>query len=257
MINSDNRVHLIEFYKNFGKASALSEAFKYATGEVVITMDADLQDDPVEIPNIVNKIQSGWDVVSGWKKDRKDPLSKRIPSKLFNFVTRLFTGVKIHDFNCGLKAYRNQVVKTFEIYGGMHRYLPAIASQKGFSVTELIVHHRPRQFGSTKYGGARFFHGLFDLMTVIFLGKYLVRPLHFFGLIGLALSSIGFGINIYLTVGWFQGIWIGNRPIFFLGLLLLILGVQFISLGLLGELIIKSTHTSENKVKSVLNQNNR
>jgi len=248
IVEQDSAVTLIDLYSNFGKADALNEGFKIATGDIIITMDADLQDDPAEISNLVSKINEGWDVVSGWKVDRQDPISKRWPSKLFNAVMRFVTKVKIHDFNCGLKAYRQKVVKAIDLYGGMHRYTPALAAQKGFSVTEIPVNHRSRKFGVTKYGGSRIFHGFYDLLTVMFLGKYLTRPLHFFGSIGLVLLSAGFAINVYLTVGWFNGIWIGNRPIFFLGILLLIVGIQFFSMGLIGELITKTAHRNESIV---------
>ena len=164
----NNSTNLIQFQRNYGKSAALAEGFKYANGNYIVTMDADLQDDPSEIKNLVNKLEEGFDLVSGWKKDRKDPLSKRLPSKLFNFVTRLFTGVHIHDFNCGLKIYRKAVVKTLELYGGRHRYIPAMAGQKKFKVTEIIVNHRPRIYGETKYGGSRLFHGLFDLISILF-----------------------------------------------------------------------------------------
>ncbi len=248
IVEQDSAVTLIDLYSNFGKADALNEGFKVATGDIIITMDADLQDDPAEISNLVSKINEGWDVVSGWKVDRQDPITKRWPSKLFNAVMRFVTKVKIHDFNCGLKAYRQKVVKAIDLYGGMHRYTPALAAQKGFSVTEIPVNHRSRKFGVTKYGGSRIFHGFYDLLTVMFLGKYLTRPLHFFGSIGLVLLSAGFAINVYLTVGWFNGIWIGNRPIFFLGILLLIVGIQFFSMGLIGELITKTAHRNESIV---------
>ena len=248
LVDNDSTVTLIDLYSNSGKADALNEGFKAAKGEIVISMDADLQDDPAEIPNLVDKINQGWDLVSGWKVDRKDPITKRWPSKLFNAIMRYVTNVKIHDFNCGLKAYKNKVVKALDLYGGMHRYTPALAAQKGFSVTEIPVNHRPRKFGVTKYGGSRIFHGFYDLLTVMFLGKYLSRPLHFFGTIGLILLSLGFLINVYLTVGWFNGVWISNRPIFFLGILLLIVGVQFFSMGLIGELITKTAHRNKSIV---------
>ena len=246
LVEKDSSVLAIDLYNNFGKADALNEGFKVASGDIIITMDADLQDDPAEISNLVNKINEGWDLVSGWKVDRQDPITKRWPSKLFNSVMRYVTKVKIHDFNCGLKAYRRKVIKAIDLYGGMHRYTPALASQKGFSVTEISVNHRSRKFGVTKYGGSRIFHGFYDLLTVMFLGKYLTRPLHFFGSIGLVLLSAGLAINVYLTVGWFNGVWIGNRPIFFLGILLLIVGLQFFSMGLIGELITKTAHRNEN-----------
>ena len=248
LVEKDSSVLAIDLYNNFGKADALNEGFKVASGDIIITMDADLQDDPAEISNLVNKINEGWDLVSGWKVDRQDPITKRWPSKLFNSVMRYVTKVKIHDFNCGLKAYRRKVIKAIDLYGGMHRYTTALASQKGFSVTEISVNHRSRKFGVTKYGGSRIFHGFYDLLTVMFLGKYLTRPLHFFGSIGLVLLSTGLAINVYLTVGWFNGVWIGNRPIFFLGILLLIVGLQFFSMGLIGELITKTAHRNENIV---------
>ena len=194
---SDSAVDLVEFHRNYGKSAALSEGFKYAQGDYVVTMDADLQDDPAEIPNLILKLEEGYDLVSGWKKDRKDPLSKTIPSKLFNFVTRLVTGVKIHDFNCGLKIYRKAVVKTLEIYGGRHRYIPALAGQKKFNVSEIKVNHRPRIHGVTKYGGSRLFHGLFDLISILFLSKYTQSPLYFFGQIGLFTFLSGVGIELY------------------------------------------------------------
>ena len=247
----DDHVVVISLYKNFGKAYALSTGFNQVKGDIIITMDSDLQDDPAEIMNMISKIDDGWDLVSGWKKNRKDPLSKRIPSKFFNFVTRVITGLKIHDFNCGLKAYKRKVINAIEIYGGLHRYIPALAHHHGFSITEIEVHHRSREFGESKYGSHRFFHGFFDLFTMLFTTRYFNRPLHFFGLIGLLLLLLGLILCIYLTIGWFQGIWIGNRPILFLGILLVIIGIQFFSLGLLGELFIKNTKHTENKNHSI------
>ena len=249
--DQNHNISIIRFFKNFGKADALSEGFNQSKGDIIITMDADLQDDPSEIPSLIEKIQKGWDVVSGWKKNRQDPLSKKIPSRLFNFVTRILTGIKIHDFNCGLKAYKRKVINSIDVYGGLHRYIPVLASQKGFSVSEIEVNHRAREFGQTKYGGNRLFHGFFDLFTMLFTGKYFNRPLHFFGFIGIILFMAGIIISFYLTIGWLQGIWIGNRPIFFLGILLLIVGIQFFSLGLLGELFIKNTVQSEKKVRYI------
>jgi len=252
-----DKIHLIELYKNYGKSAALSEGFKYCKGDYVITLDADLQDDPAEIPKLIEVLNtSDFDIISGWKKDRKDPLSKRFPSKIFNIITRLLSGIKIHDFNCGLKIYKRKVVKSIEVYGGMHRYIPVIAKQKGFITSEKPVNHRSRKFGETKYGGSRFLHGFFDLLTILFLGKYFARPLHFFGLFGLLNLISGMFINLYLTIGWFNGLPIGNRPIFFLGILLIIIGIQFISLGLLGELIIKSNSKSQNRVSSIFSLNN-
>ncbi len=259
LADEDNRVSIIQFFKNFGKADALSEGFKQANGDVVITIDADLQDDPAEIPRLVEKIQEGWDVVSGWKKDRKDPISKRLPSKLFNMVTRFLTGIKIHDFNCGLKAYRRKVVKSIDIYGGLHRYIPAIAGQKGFSITEIAVNHRPREFGETKYGGNRLFHGFFDLFTMLFTGKYFDRPLHFFGSIGLVfifISTISEVYPIYDKIA--NGIPFQKHfALIVFGAMIFGLGLWFFSIGLLGELLIKASGTSEKKIHSVYSKNQK
>ena len=253
LADEDNRVSIIQFFKNFGKADALSEGFKKANGDIIITIDADLQDDPAEIPRLVEKIQEGWDVVSGWKKDRKDPISKRLPSKLFNMVTRFLTGIKIHDFNCGLKAYRRKVVKSIDIYGGLHRYIPAIAGQKGFSITEIAVNHRPREFGETKYGGNRLFHGFFDLFTMLFTGKYFDRPLHFFGSIGLVfifISTISEVYPIYDKIA--NGIPFQKHfALIVFGAMIFGLGLWFFSIGLLGELLVKASGKSEKKIHSV------
>jgi len=259
LADEDNRVSIIQFFKNFGKADALSEGFKQANGDVIITIDADLQDDPAEIPRLVEKIQEGWDVVSGWKKDRKDPISKRLPSKLFNMVTRFLTGIKIHDFNCGLKAYRRKVVKSIDIYGGLHRYIPAIAGQKGFSITEIAVNHRPREFGETKYGGNRLFHGFFDLFTMLFTGKYFDRPLHFFGSIGLVfifISTISEVYPIYDKIA--NGIPFQKHfALIVFGAMIFGLGLWFFSIGLLGELLVKASGTSEKKIYSVYSKNQK
>lgn len=234
---SNKNVTVIQFQRNYGKAAALSEGFKCARGEFVATLDADLQDDPKEIPLMIKQFGSKFDLISGWKKKRRDPISKRLPSKIFNKVTSIMTGVKIHDFNCGLKVYRNEVVKSLNIYGGLYRYIPALASLAGYNVSEKEVLHRPREFGVSKYSGSRLYHGFWDLITILFLGKYTKRPLHLFGLPGIICFIAGLVISIYLTIGWLQGIWIGNRPMFFLGILLLIVGLQFISMGLLAEMI--------------------
>lgn len=250
----DKHVHLIEFFRNYGKAAALSEGFKYANGDIVITMDADLQDDPTEFEGMIKKLDEGYDLVTGWKKVRHDPLSKRLPSKLANLVTRLMTGVNVHDMNCGLKAYRKSVVKSLDIYGGRHRYIPALAGQQKFRITESVVNHRPRQFGKTKYGGSRLFHGFFDLLTILFLSRYTQQPLHLFGLMGFISLSLGFFIDLYVIIlkyGYgesFQKHMAGLLS----GVLLIVVGVQFISLGLLGELIAKSSHKNENMVKRVV-----
>jgi len=253
----DSRVTVIQFFKNFGKADALSEGFNQANGDVVITIDADLQDDPAEIPQLITKIQDGWDVVSGWKKDRKDPASKRIPSKLFNLVTRIFTGIKLHDFNCGLKAYRLKVVKAIDVYGGLHRYIPALAGQKGFTVTEIVVNHRPREFGETKYGGNRFFHGFFDLFTMLFTSKYFDRPLHFFGFIGLFCILISTICEIFpLYEKIINGIPFQKHfALIVFGAMVFVLGLWLFSIGLLAELFIKTSGKTEKRIYSVYSKN--
>ncbi len=251
LADGDARVKVIFFYRNYGKAAALAAGFEAATGDVVVTMDSDLQDDPGEIPAMIELLNQGWDMVSGWKKVRHDPLSRRLPSKFYNFIVRLMTGVPIHDSNCGLKVYRAEVVKSVEVYGGLHRYIPALAKYKGFKVTEKVVQHRPRLYGKTKYGLTRYLHGLLDLFTVLFIGRYFQRPLHFFGLVGLLLSAAGVVVSIYLTVNWFTGVPIGNRPLLFLGILLIIVGIQFFSLGLLAELFVQRRHREQQLIKEV------
>ncbi|MCK4504969.1 MAG: glycosyltransferase family 2 protein [Candidatus Aegiribacteria sp.] len=230
----------LKLSSNQGKAAALAAGFGESSGKYVVTMDADLQDDPSEIPKMIKLMEEkNYDLVSGWKKNRKDPAGKTLPSKLFNLTVRLTTGVKLHDFNCGLKTYRRNVVKNLELYGEMHRYTPVLAAQQGFSVGEKVVHHRPRKYGKTKYGMARFFRGYSDLLTILFLHRYSYRPLHLFGGIGTFLAFIGFCISVYMTVLWFTGESIGRRPLLLLGVLLLVVGFQFISLGLLGEMVLK------------------
>lgn len=239
----DNRVKGIRFRRNFGKSSALSAGFKLAKGNIVITMDADLQDDPVEIPRFIEMINKGYDVVSGWKKIRHDPPSKTLPSRVFNKLTSWATGVDIHDFNCGFKAYRNEVVKSIDIYGELHRYIPALAHSKGFTVGEIIVTHHPRKFGASKYGWERLFKGFLDLFTVVFLTRFIKRPMHVFGSAGVLLFLIGFVINLYLVFYKFiTGALIGNRPLLTLGVLCMILGIQSLSIGLLGEMVNNLTH---------------
>lgn len=256
--SKDSKVKLISFYRNFGKSAALSEGFKNANGDIIITMDADLQDDPAEIPNFVNKISEGSDLVSGWKKVRHDPWAKTFPSKIFNFVTRLLTGVKIHDFNCGLKAYRSSVIKSIEIFGGRHRYIPALAGQKNFSISEIIVNHRPRKYGTTKYGGSRLLHGFFDLLTILFLNKYTQHPLHFFGMIGL--TTFTAGILTELVVLYYK-FWLGEPfakhiALLLLGLILLFIGIQFFSIGLLGEMMARYSEDKEDRVKEIISSSN-
>jgi glycosyltransferase involved in cell wall biosynthesis len=241
----DARIRIVRFRRNFGKSSALSAGFREAKNDVIVTMDADLQDLPSEMHKLVEKLEEGCDLVSGWKRDRKDPIGKRWPSKLFNFVTSWLTGVPLHDMNCGFKAYRKDVVQEIQVYGEMHRYIPVLASYRGFLVSEVPVVHQRRQFGKSKYGVGRFVSGFFDLLTVIMLTRYNRKPLHAFGVFGLVLLCLGLAILIYLSVGWFSGQWIGDRPVFMLGILLLIVGIQFIFFGLLAEMIAYASKRDE------------
>ena len=251
MAAADSRIKYQSFQRNHGKAAALNAGFAMANGDYVITMDADLQDDPNEILEMIAILDEGWDMVSGWKKVRHDPIGKRWPSKLYNFTVSRLSGIPIHDFNCGLKAYKSKVVKNVELYGEMHRYIPVLAKQKGFSCTEKVVHHHARKYGESKYGIKRLFTGYLDLFTVLFLGKYMRKPMHFFGLAGMTLLLLGFGILGFLGFEWLRqyffgtGQWINNRPIFYIGILLSIIGGQFISMGLLGELITSALHRDE------------
>lgn len=241
---NDTRIKVVRFRRNFGKSAALSVGFSKARGALVITMDADLQDDPAEIPNLVKKMREGYDLVSGWKKVRHDPITKTVPSRFFNLVTSLMTGIRIHDFNCGLKAYSGDVVKNVKIYGELHRYVPALAHWEGFKVGEIVVKHRPRKYGKTKFGFGRFWKGFLDLITVLFTTRYFLRPLHLFGVWGMLAVIAGFAIDGVLTVEWFLGeTALSNRPLFLLGILLIIVGIQFVSIGLLGEMITKTKQT--------------
>ena len=249
----DSHYKLIQFYRNYGKSAALSEGFKLADGDYIITMDADLQDDPAEIPNLIGKLEEGWDLVSGWKKIRHDPIGKTLPSKLFNFVTRVMTGVKIHDFNCGLKGYKKSVVKSIEVFGGRHRYIPALAGQRKFKITEITINHRARQFGETKYGGSRLFHGFFDLITILFLNRYDQQPLHlfgFFGLISLHLGLIVECVVLYFKYGLGEP-FVKHMALLMFGIMLIVIGIQFFSMGLLGELMARTAQEQENRIRKI------
>ncbi|MCB9506872.1 MAG: glycosyltransferase family 2 protein [Myxococcales bacterium] len=235
---ADPRFKVIQLRRNFGKAAAMSTGFRAAQGEIVVTMDADLQDDPSGITDLIRPIEDGSaDLVSGWKFPRRDPLGKRLPSKLYNFVTRVASGVDLHDMNCGFKAYRAEVVREVALYGEMHRYIPVMAAGAGFKVTEAKVHHRPRVHGQSKYAYARFIRGFLDLLTVVFLTRYRRRPLHLIGGLGLGMGSLGFLILLYLTASWFLGNPLANRPLLFLGMLLVLVAGQFFTFGLLAEMM--------------------
>lgn len=232
-----SNTRLITFRRNQGKSVALAVGFRAARGRFLVTIDADLQDEPKEILRLFAKMEAGYDLVSGWKKIRHDPLTKTIPSRLFNAVTALLSGIPLHDFNCGLKIYRREVVEEIELFGERHRFTPVLAHSQGFRVGELAVEHHPRKFGCTKFGPYRFVAGFFDLITLLFRMKFLTKPLHLFGGLGLLSFLLGFSVLAYLAVGWFQGKWIGNRPILMVGVLGVVTGLQLFTMGLLGEMI--------------------
>lgn len=235
----NKKVRIIKFRGNFGKSAALQAGFSQAKGDLIFTLDADLQDDPKEIPIFLRKLEDGYDLVSGWKKDRHDPsISKVIPSRIVNFLTRKLTGLNIHDTNCGFKAYRREVIENLNLYGELYRFIPVIAAKQNFKVGEVIVKHRARKYGKTKFGWSRGIKGILDLLTVVFLTGYIRRPGHFFGTLGIMAFFLGFLIGIYiaflrLTTGTIQY----RQPLLFLGILLMIIGIQLISTGLLGEMI--------------------
>lgn len=242
----------IKFRRNYGKSAALNTGFKKTRGEVVITMDADLQDSPNEIPELYRLIKKeGYDIISGWKKKRHDPISKRWPSKIYNAVVRKVSGIHLHDFNCGLKSYNYEVVKNIEVYGHMHRFIPVIAKWEGFTkIGEKVVQHQARKHGYSKFGIERYVHGFLDLATVTFMGKFSKRPMHFFGAAGSLLTMLGLILLIYLTISklFFSVVGIADRPLFYFGILAIIVGVQLFIAGFLAELISRS-HRERNSYK--------
>jgi len=251
LASEDKNVKLIKLRKNFGKSAGLNVGFEAAEGDIVFTMDADLQDDPKEIPEFIKKIEEGYDMVTGWKVKRRDPISKTWPSKLFNKVTTNTFKLKLHDYNCGYKAYKKEVINELDIYGEMHRYIPALAHSLGFKVAEIPVHHRKREYGKTKYGSERYLRGFLDLLTVKLVTGYIHSPLYLFGRIGFGFGLIGFITALYLSVmKLFFGQPLYNRPLLYLATLLMIIGLQFFSIGLLGELIV-NRNRGANKKKNV------
>jgi len=247
--DKDEKVKVIRFRRNFGKAAALQAGFHLAEGDLIFTLDADLQDDPAEIPNFIAKINEGYDLVSGWKKKRHDPITKTLPSKFFNFVTARTFKLHIKDFNCGFKLYRKPVVKELYIYGEMHRYIPVLANALGFSVTEIPVNHRYRKYGKSKYGIERYLRGFFDLLTVKMVTQYVKSPLYLFGRIGVISGVIGVLIAGYLAIRKiFYNYPLSNRPLLFLGILLILTGVQLFSMGLISELIINRSLSREIRI---------
>lgn len=240
----------IKFRRNYGKSAGLNVGFANAKGDVIITMDADLQDSPEEIPDLYNMIvNDGYDIVSGWKKKRYDPITKTLPTKLFNWATRKMSNINLHDFNCGLKAYSQEVVKNIEVYGEMHRYIPVIAKTAGFSkIGEKVVKHQSRKYGKTKFGWERFINGLLDLISIHFVGRFGKRPMHFFGLIGTLSFLFGLVIAFYLAIAKFafHEYKMTERPVFYFGLLAMVIGVQLFLAGFLGELISRNSTERNN-----------
>ncbi len=236
------RVKALRLRRNFGKATALALGIQASRGEVVVTMDADLQDDPDELPRLLAALEDDVDLVSGWKLDRRDPLSKTLPSRLFNRVTARLSGLSLHDFNCGYKVYRREIFDTVKLYGELHRYIPVLAHAQGFRVTELPVSHHPRAHGRSKYGVERFVKGFLDLVTVLMLTRFAQRPGHLFGGLGVLLGAVGCGLLVYLSgLKLLSGAEIGGRPLLLLGVMLAIIGVQVTLFGVLGELVLSRT----------------
>lgn len=233
---TDN-VRVVRLRRNAGKAAALDAGFREAEGEIVVTIDGDLQDDPAEILRLLAKLDEGFDLVTGWKTRRNDPPARRVLSRVFNTVTGWVSGLRLHDMNCGLKAFRAEVARELDLYGELHRFIPVLAHDLGFRVTEVAVNHRPREHGRSRYGMERYLRGFLDLLTVTFMGRYRHRPLHLFGGLGLLLSAVGGAILVYLTIVKLTGEAIGRRPLLLLGVLLVVVGIQFLSLGLLSELV--------------------
>jgi glycosyltransferase involved in cell wall biosynthesis len=238
-------VRVIQFRRNFGKTAALAAGFARARGDIVVTLDADLQDDPSELPKLLAKVDEGYDLVGAWRMHRQDPVSKTWPSRLANVTVSTLTGVKLHDMNCGFKAYRREVVHDLKLYGELHRYIPVLAHWKGYSVTEVPVTHHPRRFGQSKYGARRLGRGYIDFLSVLFMTSYLRRPMHLFGMLGSIVAAVGAIIMLYLAGVWIVQGGIGWRPLLFFGITALVVGIQLISVGLLGEMLRNATFRAE------------
>jgi glycosyltransferase involved in cell wall biosynthesis len=234
---TEPEITVVRLRRNFGKGAALAAGFRHASGEAVVTLDADLQDDPAEIPRLLAALEEGADLVSGWKRDRRDPAGKRAASRVFNAVSTRMSGLDLHDLNCGLKAYRAELVRSLALVGDTYRYIPVIAANAGFRVRELPVNHRPRVHGRTKYGVERYLRGLLDLFTILFIGRYRHRPMHLFGGLGLLFSTAGFVILCYMAALRFTGHGIGGRPLLLLGALPVVVGIQLLTIGLVSEMI--------------------
>jgi glycosyltransferase involved in cell wall biosynthesis len=253
LAKKDKKVKYIKFKRNFGKASALSAGFKYAKGNIIITMDADLQDDPRDIPRFIEKLKD-CDLVAGWRYKRRDKFFKKLFSKIFNKLAVMLTNVRIHDFNCGFKAYKKEVIKSIKIYGELYRYIPSLAKQKGFKVRELKVRHHRRKHGITKYGTSRLMRGFLDLITVNFLNNYSRRPLHFFGALAIAFTAIGTLIGMYLTLGTLLYNLEIFRPSLILSVLMILIGLQFFSIGLFSEMLI--SYSIQDEIGAIIQKKN-
>ncbi len=252
----DKKVKVIRFRRNYGQTSAIYAGFEHARGEIIITMDADLQNDPEDIPKLLEKVNEGYDIVSGWRKDRKDPfLSRKLPSRIANWIISKVTGVHLHDYGCTLKAYRSEIAKRYRLYGDMHRFLPALAKRFGAKVTEIPVRHHPRLYGSSKYGIDRTIRVILDIFLVKFLNEYITKPLYVFGGIGFLLLFLGVMIELYLTfLKLFLGEDIGDRPLLILGVLLILTGVQLVSTGIIAELIVRTYYESRGERPYVIDE---
>ncbi len=253
-IKDCSRWKIINLYRNYGKSVALQAGFDTARGEIIATMDADLQDNPKEIYRLIDELNKGYDVVSGWKKNRKDPFEKKIASKVFNFFVRVFSGLRIHDSNCGIKVFTKEVTDTLTLYGGRHRYIPLLAHQKKFLISEIVVDHREREFGISKYGAKRYSDGFFDFLTILFLGRYMDRPLHFFGSLGFISVLMGLITEIYILylkyvlLDSFQQ----HVALIIFGAILIIVGLQLFTFGLMGELIVNKKYKDRNYIKEII-----
>lgn len=254
LCREDSHARGILLARNFGKSAALATGFKSVRGEYVATMDADLQDDPSELPKLFAALEGGLDLVSGWKVKRLDPISKRWPSKLFNAVTSAVAGVRLHDFNCGFKLYRREVVDALEVYGELHRFLPALSHWRGFRVGEVGVNHRARRFGQSKFGASRFVNGFLDLLTAAFISTSALKPLHVFGRIGLVFLLAGFGLGVWFVAQWLNGEPLRVRPLMLFGAAAVLLGIQFILMGLLGEMIAHQSARNDYPVRRRFNE---
>ncbi len=250
----DPAVKVIAFRRNFGKSAALAVAFALARGRYVWTLDGDLQDDPAELPRLVDALErGGYDMISGWKQVRHDPITKTLPSKLFNAVTGAMSGIRLHDFNCGLKLYRREVVESIEVYGEFHRFLPALAHWRGFRVGEIAVQHHARRFGQSKFGASRFINGFLELTSALFLSRNALKPLHVFGRLALAVGGVGFAISLYFVGLWIAGQGVRLRPLFVIGLVMQVVGFQFLLMGLLGEMIASTRPKTDWPVRFTAN----